>query len=95
MTHIFTYVGLTGDTFKARYSTHKSSFTHEKYRTATTLSQKIWELKESDINYTLTWAILKKAHDYKGGGRGQCDLCLTEKLEILKRTRLKGVLEYP
>ena len=62
----YTYIGLTGDTFKARYSTHKSSFKHEKYRTATTLSQKIWELKESNVDYTLTWSILKKAHTYKG-----------------------------
>ena len=46
----FTYIGLTGDTFKSRYTAHKSSFTHEKYRTSTALSQKIWELKESNIN---------------------------------------------
>ena len=88
----YTYIGLTGDTFKARYSAHKSSFKHEKYRTATTLSQKIWELKESNIDYTLTWSILKKAHTYKGGGRAKCDLCLTEKLEILKRSGDKGCL---
>ena len=88
----FTYVGLTGDTFKARYSSHKSSFTHERYRTATTLSQKIWELKESSTDYTLSWSILKKAHAYKGGGKGKCDLCLSEKLEILKRSRWKGSL---
>ena len=88
----YTYIGLTGDTFKARYSAHKSSFKHEKYRTSTTLSQKIWELKESNIDYTLTWSILKKAHAYKGGGRAKCDLCLTEKLEILKRSGLKGCL---
>ena len=88
----FTYIGLTGDTFKSRYTAHKSSFTHEKYRTSTALSQKIWELKESNINYTLSWSILKKSHSYKGGGRGKCDLCLTEKLEILKRARLKGCL---
>ena len=88
----YTYIGLTGDTFKARYSTHKSSFKHEKYRTATALSQKIWELKESNTDYTLTWSILKKAHAYKGGGRAKCDLCLTEKLEILKRSGDKGCL---
>ena len=88
----FTYIGLTGDTFKSRYTAHKSSFTHEKYRTSTALSQKIWELKESNINYTLSWSILKKSHSYKGGGRGKCDLCLIEKLEILKRARLKGCL---
>ena len=88
----YTYIGLTGDTFKARYSAHKSSFKHEKYRTATTLSQKIWELKESNVDYTLTWSILKKAHTYKGGGRAKCDLCLTEKLEILKRSGDKGCL---
>ena len=88
----FTYIGVTGDTFKDRYSTHKCSFTNVRYRTATTLSQKIWELKESNTDYKLSWSIVKKAHTYKGGGKGKCDLCLTEKLEILKRARLKGCL---
>ena len=37
-------------------------------------------------------SIVKKAHTYKGGGKGRCHLCLTEKLEILKRARLKGCL---
>ena len=82
---IFTYSGLTADTFKDKFSIYKCSFTNERCITATPLSQKIWVLKESNIDDTLSWSIVKKAHTYKGGGKGRCDLCLTEKLEILKR----------
>ena len=49
-----------------------------------------WELTESNNDYTLSWSIVKKTHTYKGGGKGKFDLCLTEKVEILKRARLKG-----
>ena len=31
-------------------------------------------------NYKLSWSIIKKAHAYKGGGKGKCDLCLTENI---------------
>ena len=35
------------------------------------------------INYDLKWFIACKAHPYTGGTR-KCDLCLTEKLAIMK-----------
>ena len=40
-------------------------------------------LKNSTINYGLKWSIAFKAHPYTGGTR-KCDLCLTEKLAIIK-----------
>ena len=39
--------------------------------------------KNSTINYGLKWSIASKAHPYTGGAR-KCDLCLTEKLAIMK-----------
>ena len=43
-----TYTGLTDNTFKERYSSHKYSFTHASERDSTTLSQYVWQLK--DVN---------------------------------------------
>jgi hypothetical protein len=79
---LYDYIGLTEGTFKTRYSAHASSFKHEKHRTSTELSKKVWELKEDGTPYKIKWTIVKHAHPYRGGGR-TCDLCLTEKLYIL------------
>ena len=88
----YSYIGLTAETFKKRYSNHLCSFRNEKYRDSTTLSQKIWELKESARQYELSWEVVRRATAYKSGGGGKCDLCLSEKLEILKRMKDKGCL---
>ena len=45
-THIETYIGLTENSFKSRYTGHVSSFNNKKGRNATTLSEYIWKLKE-------------------------------------------------
>ena len=54
-----------------------------KLRKSTKLSKYIWELKNNSINYDLKWSIASKAHPYTGGTRKR-DLCLTEKLTIIK-----------
>ena len=43
----------------------------------------IWELKEKEANYSIKWSILKHASAHKSGVK-QCNLCLAEKLCILK-----------
>ena len=78
----FKYIGLTENTFKSRYSSHTSSFRHEKLRHSTELSKKVWEMKDCDTPYDISWKIIQHAHPYKGGTR-ECNLCLTEKLYIL------------
>lgn len=88
----FTYVGLTSETFKSRYSNHLCSFRNERYRSSTTLSQKVWDLKDKGEEFKITWRIIKSTASYQGGGRGRCDLCLSEKEEILKRIKKKGSL---
>eukprot|EP00116_Pleurobrachia_bachei_P019438 sb/3479700/ len=84
----FTYVGLTSDTFKSRYNNHLCSFRNDRYRSSTTLSQKVWDLKDTGVEFKITWRIIKSTSSYQGGGRGKCDLCLSEKEEILKRIKL-------
>ena len=79
----YKYIGLTENTFKSRFNSHTSSFRHENLRNSTELSKKIWKLKENNTPYKLTWKVLQHGHPYRGGMR-TCDLCLTEKMLILR-----------
>ena len=76
------YIGSTGE-FKKRYRNHKMSFKNIKYSNSTTLSHHIWELKSAKTNYEIKWSIIKRTNAY-GNGSKQCNLCLAEKLYILK-----------
>ena len=78
----YLYKGLTEGIFKARYDKHTSSFRHVDQKTSTELSKKIWELKERNTPFKISWRILRRAQAYRGGMRS-CDLCLTEKMLIL------------
>ena len=75
------YIGSTQD-FKKRYSGHKQSFKREGKKNATTLSRHVWE-KGLGKEPKIKWEILAKVPKYKLGTRS-CNLCLTEKLLILK-----------
>ena len=76
------YIGSTQGPFKKRYYNHKSSFTHERYRHSTSLSNYIWDVKKKqDIDPILKWEIIKKCHKYRAGNK-YCLLCMEEKLAI-------------
>jgi hypothetical protein len=78
-----TYIGSTALTFKARYSAHKSSFAHRHLSSSTGLSNHIWELKDKELSYSIKWETVRRCSSYTCGMR-KCDLCLTEKLMILR-----------
>ena len=75
------YVGSTVN-FKKRYYSHTSSFRHESRKHSTALSTHIWD-KELGPEPEIEWSVLTHAPVYKLGQRN-CDLCLTEKVEIAK-----------
>ena len=75
------YIGITGNEFKTRYNQHTSSFRLSHKSSATSLSEHIWKLKESNTNQTVTWKILEKAQLYSPT-TGKCNLCTTEKAYI-------------
>ena len=77
-----TYIGMTENTFKNRYTLHKSSLKHNKNRSQTELSNLVWSLKDNNIPYELTWEIIDRAQPYQPGKR-TCNLCLAEKFHIL------------
>ena len=76
------YIGMTEGEFKKRYYAHKHSFKNNKKQEETALSQLVWENKLNP-EPQISWSILKRAHKMQNGG-DRCDLCLTEKLCILK-----------
>ena len=78
------YYGTYKKNFKEGYSIHTASFRNKSKEKNTELSKYIWELKNSSINYDLKCSsIACKSHPCNGGTR-KCDLCLAEKLAIIK-----------
>ena len=76
------YIGST-ENFKARYSVNKSSIYREtEPSNHTTLSSHVWNLKNRKIPWDIKWSIKTKGHAFSSGSRS-CDLCFTEKIEIL------------
>ena len=86
-----TYVGLTENSFKTRYSNHKSSFRDPNKRLSTELSKHIWPLKDAKIGFSLTWKILKQAVPFNPASK-RCNLCLWKKIFHYLQSR-SGELE--
>ena len=80
-TETWNYFGETSQTFKKRWTSHKSNMKN-KGQAGTALSAKVWELKDAGRNYIIKNHIVRKAHVYKTGD-SVCDLCLTEKTCIV------------
>ena len=81
------YIGMTENTFKTRYTLHKTSLRHSKNRNQTELSNLIWSLTDKGTDYKLTWKIIDQARPYQPGKR-TCNLCLSEKFHILVGSHL-------
>ena len=79
----FKYIGLAEGDFKSRYNNHNTSFRDRKYEKSTELSKKYWSLKSEGKKPKVAWEILRVVNSYKIGQK-HCNLCLTEKLLIIK-----------
>ena len=77
------YIGISEKNFKSRLSAHNFSFRHETYKNSTTLSRHVWETGQSP-EPEIEWSILKQSTGRKPCDR-ECQLCLEEKLQILKQ----------
>ena len=84
------YIGSCSTTFKLRYGNHKQSFKNINKKGETELSNYIWQLKNSNTNYKIDWQIITKSNRYKKGSK-KCNLCLVEKMLILKSDKLKFI----
>ena len=84
------YIGLSEPVIKARWSDHMTSCSDKKYRNKTKLSHEFWRLKDSghelNSHRDIKFEILKKSVPYRAGAK-KCNLCLWEKLLIMKNER--------
>ena len=76
------YKGSCETSFKKRYSNHKKSFYVPLYKHNTKVSTKYWNLKMKQLNPQIPWKIKGIYKSYILTSK-RCNLCLTEKLEIL------------
>ena len=77
------YLGATEPMWKKRFGNHKSSFANPVRKFETCLSKYIWNLKEQNIPFEIKWSLHKQSFPYQCGTR-KCDICLSEKHEILR-----------
>ena len=87
-----TYIGLTESAFKTRYRNHTASFRHTKHRNSrsTELSKHVWSLKDSNIDYSISWRIISSSSSYNSSCK-RCNLCLKEKFLIICRPDLSSL----
>ena len=85
-----TYIGLTDNSFKTRFNGHTCSFRNRDKRNATTLSQYIWTLKDSDIPFSIKWKLVTRSSAYSPSTK-TCNLCLTEKYFIICKPEMASL----
>ena len=82
-----TYIGLTENSFKTRFTNHRNSFKDHKKKLSTELSKHVWKLKEANVHFQISWKILKHTASYNPVSE-RCNLCLWEKYFIICRPEL-------
>ena len=85
-----TYVGLSAPNFKSRLANHTKSFKSREYSTETTLSSHIWDIKDRDSTYKISWKMLDRASPYNATTK-TCNLCTTEKFYIILKPHLATI----
>ena len=61
----------------------RDKFEDIKHENDTELSKHVWKLKLDKKQFSIYWSILSRASSIKAGGNS-CNLCLEEKLQILR-----------
>ena len=86
------------NSFRSRWTQHMSDFRNFGSKAKTTLSKKVWQLKQADIAFNVTWKIKCRATPYSPMNK-TCNLCISEIFHILfypndaslnSRNELKG-----
>ena len=54
------YIGLIEGPHKKRYTSHTSDMTTRKPRSGTTLSRHVWDLKDQNIPFKISWSIRER-----------------------------------
>ena len=78
----FFYYGSTARKFIERFHIHKHSLRHRESRNGTSLSKKVWQLRDQGHRPNVSFSIFKRSHS-AGTCAPRCNLCLTEKQVII------------
>ena len=70
----------------AVYANHLKSFRHERYKNETALSTYMWNMKQLGAEVNLNWSVIAKVPAHRPGDKF-CQLCLAEKMAILKSAK--------
>ena len=77
---IETYVGVTKH-FKQRFVGHRGDFRHSENRNNSTLASHIWNLKDENKEFNITWQIIDRGPIYNSITK-KCFACIQEKYHI-------------
>ena len=83
-------MGLTENSFKDRWTKHKSSFRTRNPKNASGLSRYIWNLEDQNIHYELEWKIISRAKPYDPAS-GVCRLCVREQYFIIVQPNMATI----
>ena len=78
---------MTSNSFATRHRRHKTSFNNAGHKHETSLSSKLWELKEKGKKFDIEWKIIENSKAYKPGEK-ICKLCSDEKYLILFHSKI-------
>ena len=76
------YVGLAATTFYRRHQNHKTTFKLRSHETKSELSKHIWQLKDKDIKFDLSWKIMDRAPKFTPTSK-TCKLCTLERYYLI------------
>lgn len=85
-------VGSTGSKWKSRFYHHQITLDNIKYSNSTALSKFYQKLKSKNKNPVITLEQVTKAKSFSGKGN-KCNLCLSEKIIILKNINNPNLLK--
>ena len=80
--HKETYTGVTARSFKVRFYEHNTDMRKVNSRIKSNLSSHVWDLKDSGINFKVSWKTKERSSAYNSTTK-KCRICLKEKLHIL------------
>ena len=84
------YVGLTSNSFKTKLATYKASLKNRNLEKSCKLAQYVWEFKDKNIDYNLTWKTIGKAKPFLSINN-ICNLCNLEKYFILFKLEMATI----
>ena len=82
--YIYIYVGLAAITFYKRHQNHKTTLKLRSHETKSELSKHIWQLKDNNISYDLSWKIMDRAMKFTPISK-TCKLCTLERYFLICR----------